>query len=182
MRSQSNILRKSAMGLLSPCEAEGEVLFLRKKGVQTNHVSARKERVMKTRSLRWQGVVLACGMFLLAVWLSSPLWAQPSNRPSGMILGEYGSATNLSEWEGTLYCLRHDFSQDKKDHEICQKEGRHRHVLLMKDGHVHPLYGNNDELNNLINSSEMNAKKVRIAGKYYVTTNAILVSNLKVLE
>lgn len=28
----------------------------------------------------------------------------------------------------------------------------------------------------------MNAKKVRIAGKYYVTTNAILVGSIKVME
>lgn len=137
---------------------------------------------MAIRRVYWQGAVFMCGVFLLALWLGAPLWAQPGARPPGMILGEYGSAANLSEWEGTLYCLRHDFSQDKKDHEICTKEGRHRHVLLMANGHVHPLYGENEELNNLINSSEMNAKKVRVAGKYYVTTNAILVSNLTVLK
>lgn len=132
---------------------------------------------MKTSGIRWQGAVLTCGVFLLAVWLSSPLWAQPTQ-----MLREYGTARFQGEYEGTLYCLRHDFSQDKKDHEICQKEGRHRHVLLMANGHVHPLYGDNEELNNLINSSDMNAKKVHLTGKYYVTTNAILVSSIKVLE
>jgi hypothetical protein len=137
---------------------------------------------METRKAYWLGIVFACGVFLLAVWLGAAVWAQPGARPPGMILGEYGSAANLSEWEGTLYCLRHDFSQDAKDKELCTKEGRHRHVLVMADGHVHPLYGDNDQLNNLINSSEMNGKKVRVAGKYYATTNAILVSNITVLQ
>ncbi len=137
---------------------------------------------MKVADWRWQRVALVCGVFLLVIWLGPRVLAQSSTRPSGMILGEYGSAMNLSEWEGTLYCLRHDFSQDAKDKEICTKEGRHCHVLVMADGHVHPLYGNNDELNNLINSSDMNAKKVRVAGKYYVTTNAILISDIKALE
>ena len=137
---------------------------------------------MAIRRVYWQGAVFACGVFLLALWLGSPLWAQPGAWPPGKILGDYGAATNLSEWKGTLYCLRHDFSQEKKDREICQKEGRHRHVLLMKDGHVYPLYGLTDELNNLINSSDMNAKRVRVAGKYYVTINAILVSDITVLD
>jgi hypothetical protein len=132
---------------------------------------------MTTRRIYWQGAVFACGVVLLALWLGSPLWAQPTQ-----MLREYGTARQQGEYEGTLYCLRHDFSQDKKDHEICQKEGWHRHVLLMANGHVHPLYGDNEELNNLINSSDMNAKKVHLTGKYYVTTNAILVGSIKVLQ
>lgn len=44
------------------------------------------------------------------------------------------------------------------------------------------LYGLTDELNNLINSSDMNAKRVRVAGRYYVTTNAILVSDITILD
>jgi len=132
---------------------------------------------MKTANRGWRGGMLVCGALLLIVWLNSALWAQPAQ-----MLREYGTARYQGEYEGTLYCLRHDFSQDKKDHEICQKEGRHRHALLMANGHVHPLYGENEELNNLINSSEMNAKKVRLTGKYYVTTNAILVGSIKVLD
>lgn len=132
---------------------------------------------MKTQRTHWQVVGLIGGLFLVALWLSAPLRAQPTQ-----MLREYGTARNQGEYDGTLYCLRHDFSQDKKDHDLCTKEGRHRHVLVMKDGHVHPLYGDNDQLNNLINSSEMNAKKVHITGKYYTTTNAILVDSIKVVE
>jgi len=132
---------------------------------------------MKTENKGWQRGRITWGILLVAIWLSSPLSAQPTQ-----MLREYGTARNQGEYEGTLYCLRHDFSQDKKDHELCTKEGRHRHVLVMTDGHVHPLYGDNEELNTLINSSDMNAKKVHLTGKYYVTTNAILVSSIKVVE
>lgn len=138
---------------------------------------------MTKRSVYWQGIVLGSGALMLAVWLGSAVWAQPNRPPSSsMLLGEYGSAMNWGDYEGVLYCLRHDFSQDKKDKEICQKEGRHRHVLMMGSGHVHPLYGKTEELNNLINSSDVNAKKVKIRGKYYVTTNAILAESLEVLD
>ena len=102
-------------------------------------------------------------------------------QPTGM-LNNYGSAMVIGEYEGTLYCLRHDFSQDKKDQEICTKEGRHHHALLMADGHAHPLYGDTEELNKQINTADMNGKKVKIRGKYYPVSNAILVGSLKVVE
>ena len=111
--------------------------------------------------------------FVLMLGVGSDAWAQPTG-----MLNNYGSAMVIGEYEGTLYCLRHDFSQDKKDQEICTKEGRHHHALLMADGHVHPLYGDMEELNKQINAADINGKKVRIRGKYYPVSNAILVSHI----
>jgi hypothetical protein len=136
---------------------------------------------MATKKGRWRGMMLAGGVFMLAIWLSPALWAQaPREQPPGVIppgmLKAYGSSVTQGEYEGTLYCLPHDFSQDKKDQDICTKEGRHHHALMMADGHVHPLYGDTEELNKQLNAADMNAKKVKIRGKYYPVSNAILVT------
>ncbi len=142
---------------------------------------------MKAKDIRWQEMVLVYGTLLLAVLVGSVLWAQvPKKTPAGIVppgmLKAYGSAVNWGEYEGTLYCLRHDFSLEKKDQEICQREGRHRHALVMADGHVHPLYGQTEELDGLINAADINAKRVKVRGKYYPVTNAILVGSITVLE
>lgn len=115
------------------------------------------------------------GVFLLLLGFSPAAWAQPTG-----MLKNYGSALVIGEYEGTLYCLRHDFSQDKKDQDICTKEGRHHHALMMADGHVHPLYGDTEELNKQLNAADLNAKKVKIRGKYYPVSNAILVTGIQV--
>lgn len=127
---------------------------------------------MKQRGVYTQGLIIS-GVFLLVLGFSPAAWAQPTG-----MLKLYGSAFNQGEYEGTLYCLRHDFSQDKKDQEICTKEGHHHHVLMMADGHVHPLYGDTEELNKQLNAADMNAQKVKIRGKYYPVSNAIMVTTV----
>lgn len=104
------------------------------------------ENTLGRQKGHWQGMRLAVGVFLLAVWLSPALWAQaprqtpPGTIPSGM-LRNYGAVMTFGEYDGTLYCLRHDFSHDKKDQGICEREGRHEHAPVIADGHVHPLMG-----------------------------------------
>lgn len=127
---------------------------------------------MQTRERYIRGM-MGCGALLLVLGVSTVTWAQPTG-----MLKNYGSAANVGEYEGTLYCLRHDFSQDKKDQDICTKEGRHHHVLMMADGHVHPLYGETEELDKQLNAADMNAKQVKIRGKYYPVSNAIMVTTV----
>lgn len=88
---------------------------------------------------------------------------------SGVFLGKY---------EGTLYCLRHDFSGSEADKALCRKEGRHVHVLVMKRGYVHPLYGVNEQIHTQIHAEALHGKSVKIKGKFYPTSNAILVSKV----
>ncbi len=129
---------------------------------------------MATSNVQWQRRGLAYGVLLLAIVLGATLWAQtPQKTPPGTIppgmLRSYGAVMTLGEYEGTLYCLRHDFSQDKKDQEICEREGHHEHALVMADGHIHPLYGLTEELDKQLNAADMNAKKVKIQGRYYTS-------------
>ena len=144
---------------------------------------------MKTKRVSWQGVVLACGVSLLVVSLSPFLWAQAPKatplgwQPPGMLSSYFSSgAISLGTYEGTLYCLRCQFSSDPKEQEICKIAGRHAHVLMMADGHVHPLYGVTEELDKQIHSEDRHEKKVRLSGKYYPISNAIMVSSIMVLE
>ena len=134
------------------------------------------------RRALWQPLLLLSGVFLVAVFLTSFLWAQasPAAASDEMLLKSYGTVRS-GTYEGVLYCLRHDFSQEKEDQEICSREGAHLHVLLMDDGHVHPLYGRTEGLNKLINSAEMNAKRVKVQGRYYPISNAILVGTVEEL-
>lgn len=128
--------------------------------------------MMKSKLLTQLAVSGFCTLVLL-LGVGADAWAQPTG-----MLKAYGSAVSFGEYEGTLYCLRHDFSQDKKDQEICTKEGNHRHALMMADGHVHPLYGDTEALNKQLNAADMNGKKVKVRGKYYPVSNAILVTHI----
>lgn len=128
---------------------------------------------MRKYTLLWQTLVAGFSALVLMLCVGSSAWSQPAG-----MLKNYGSAVNVGEYEGTLYCLRHDFSQDKKDEDICTKEGRHHHALMMADGHVHPLYGQTEELDKQLNAADMNAKKVKIRGKYYPVSNAIMVTQI----
>jgi len=125
---------------------------------------------MKRSDRRIQGVI-ACGVFLLLLGFGPAAWAQPTG-----MLKAYGSAMAQGEYEGTLFCLRHDISQNQDDKLICQKEGRHHHVLMMDDGHMHPLYGQTEEINKRINALEANSTRVKVTGKYYPVSNAIMVT------
>lgn len=125
---------------------------------------------MKKSDLYMQGAI-ACGVFLLLLGFSTAVWAQPAG-----MLKAYGSAVTQGEYEGTLFCLRHDLSQNPDDKLICQKEGHHEHVLMMDDGHMHPLYGQTDEINKRINALEANSTRVKVTGKYYPVSNAIMVT------
>ena len=87
-----------------------------------------------------------------------------------------GSAITFGEYEGTLRCLPQDFSQEKEEQAVCH------HILVMADGHVHPLYGMTAELHKQLNTTDMNGKKVRIRGKYYAVSNAILVTQVTPVE
>lgn len=125
---------------------------------------------MQKRALPIQGMMVY-GALVLLLGVSLAAWAQPTG-----MLKAYGSAVNVGEYEGTLVCLRHDISQNPDDKLICQKEGHHHHVLMMDDGHMHPLYGQTEEINKRINAPEANATRVKITGKYYPVSNAIMVT------
>jgi hypothetical protein len=143
-----------------------------------------KEHRMARKENPGRRAGLGSGIFLASVFLASFLWVLGSSPAAvaadEMLLRSYGSV-RVGAYEGVLYCLRHDFSEDKKDREICPKEGAHLHVLVMDDGHVHPLYGRTKEMNELINASDINAKRVRIQGKYFPLSNAILVGSMEEL-
>ena len=125
---------------------------------------------MQKRERHMRGI-LVCGVLSLVLGFNAVTWAQPTG-----MLKAYGSAFNQGEYEGTLVCLRHDLSQNPDDKLICQKEGHHEHVLMMDDGHMHPLYGQTEEINKRMNALEANSTRVRITGKYYPVSNAIMVT------
>jgi len=127
---------------------------------------------MRQRERYIRGMI-GCGVLLLLLGFNAVTWAQPTG-----MLKAYGSAVNVGEYEGTLVCVRHDLSQNPDDKLICQKEGHHHHVLMMDDGHTHPLYGQTEEINKRINAPEANATRVKITGRYYPVSNAILVTTV----
>ena len=78
---------------------------------------------------------------LLAIFGSMLLWMPPVIAQQPMVsdmLQRYGSSSATGEYEGTLYCIRCNFSPTRENLATCDKEG-YEHFLLMKDGHVHPF-------------------------------------------
>jgi len=124
----------------------------------------------------------------LMLWDSGATGAQEHHPPAAQelrgaqehrkMLGAVGSGVIQGEYEGTLYCLRHDFSGSEADKAICQKEGHHEHALVMKQGYVHPLYGVNETVHTQIHSDALHGKQVKVKGKFYPVTNAILVNEV----
>ena len=70
------------------------------------------------------------------------------------MLQKYGQTSAPRDFEGTLYCIRCNFSPTPENLATCDKEG-HAHFLLMEDGHVHPLYGINKAIADKINSKDL---------------------------
>lgn len=120
-------------------------------------------------------------MMLFVPCLCLVLWRAPLFAQQPMVsdmLQRYGSSSATGEYEGTLYCIRCNFSPTPENLATCNKEG-HEHFLLMKDGHVHPLYGINKGIADKINAQELHEKQVKIRGRYYPVANAILVSQVE---
>jgi hypothetical protein len=130
---------------------------------------------MKTGSkfLSWVLSVVIFGGVCL--WLS-PIFAQQPQVSD--MLQKYGQTSAPRDFEGTLYCLRCNFSPTPENLATCDKEG-HAHFLLMEDGHMHPLYGINKAIADKINSKELHEKQVKIRGTFYPVANAILVGDVQ---
>jgi hypothetical protein len=94
------------------------------------------------------------------------------------MLQKYGQTSAPRDFEGTLYCIRCNFSPTPENLATCDKEG-HAHFLLMEDGHMHPLYGINKAIADKINSKELHEKRVKIRGTFYPVANAILVGDVR---
>jgi hypothetical protein len=90
----------------------------------------------------------------------------------------HGSSSAVGAYEGALYCIRCNFSSTPENLATCNKEGQ-EHCLLMKDGHVPPLYGITKDIADKINAQALHEKQVKIRGRYYPVTNAILVSQVE---
>lgn len=118
---------------------------------------------------------------LVAVFGGACLWLSPSFAQQPQVsdmLQKYGQTSAPRDFEGTLYCIRCNFSPTPDNLATCDKEG-HAHFLLMEDGHMHPLYGINKAIADKINSKELHEKRVKIHGVFYPVANAILVGDVK---
>ena len=117
-------------------------------------------------------LIICAGMLLwrLPVFAQQPLVSD--------MLQKYGQTSAPRNFEGTLYCMRCNLSPTPENLATCDKEG-HEHFLLMKDGHMHHLYGINNEIAAKINSKELHEKQVKIRGVFYPTSNAILVGDVR---
>lgn len=121
------------------------------------------------------------GAGILAIVAGLLTWMSPvgAQQPiASDMLQRYGSASAVGEYEGALYCIRCNFSPTPENLATCNKDG-HEHFLLMKDGHVHPLYGITKDIADKINAQELHEKQVKIRGRYYPVANAILVSQVE---
>src|SRR6266496_1135773 len=113
---------------------------------------------------------------VLVVIFGGPLFWTPlvfAQRPvvSDMVL-KYAQKSRVRSFDGTLYCIRCNLSPTPENLATCDKAG-HEHFLLMKDGHMHHLYGINQEIAAKINSKELHEKQAKIRGVFYPTSNAI---------
>jgi hypothetical protein len=118
---------------------------------------------------------------LLAIFGGLLLWLPPvfAQQPQvSDMLQKYGQTSAPRDFEGTLYCVRCNLSPTPENLAICDKEG-HEHFLLMKDGHMHHLYGINKAIADKINSKDLHEKQVKIRGVFYPASNAILVGKVQ---
>ena len=131
---------------------------------------------MDTRkSLNRRGMMFA---FVVGTLLWSPLVFAQQQPQAADMLKNFKKGAALRSYDGTLYCIRCNVSPTPENLATCDKEG-HEHFLLMKDGHVHNLYGITKEIADQINSKELHEKRVKIHGMYYPTSNAILVTSVQ---
>ena len=130
---------------------------------------------MKSKSKFLSRVTLVTILGGACLWLS-PIFAQQPLVSD--MLQKYGQTSAPRDFEGTLYCIRCNFSPTPENLATCDKEG-HAHFLLMEDGHMHPLYGINKAIADKINSKELHEKRVKIRGTFYPVANAILVGDVQ---
>lgn len=123
--------------------------------------------------IRRVALLVICASTLL--WWSSLFAQQPVVSD---MLQKYGQTSAPRDFEGTLYCIRCSLSPTPENLATCDKEG-HEHFLLMKDGHMHHLYGINKAIADKINSKELHEKQVKIRGVFYPASNAILVGDVR---
>ncbi len=133
---------------------------------------------MKTSS-RFVSRAVLVAIFGGAFFWPSPIFAQQPQVTD--MLKQYGQASRIREYAGTLYCIRCNLSPTPENLATCDKEG-HAHFLLMEDGHMHPLYGINKAIADKINSKELHEKRVKIRGVFYPVSNAILVGDVQPIE
>lgn len=142
---------------------------------------------MNTRPLRMLAVVLGSSLLLSGLPVARAQHPpQEPDPPGGQTLSMAkfyaGPLERMGTFPGKLVCLRCDLAHSTQRAEQCQKEG-HVHALSMDDGSmIHPLLAGTEEALKQINSPQLHGKKVKVDGKHYVMTGAILVSRITVVK
>lgn len=90
--------------------------------------------------------------------------------------------TKIGDFPGRLVCLRCDLAAKPGAMKQCAEAG-HRHALSMDEGAmIHPLLAGTGEALKQINSEELHNKNVKVHGRYYQSTGAILVDRVSLAE
>lgn len=87
-------------------------------------------------------------------------------------------ASKVGTFLGKFVCLRCDLPPTPGMMKQCAAAG-HRHALSMDDGSmVHPLLPGTQEVLAQINSADLHGKNVKVHGRHYPSTGAILVDQI----
>ena len=93
-----------------------------------------------------------------------------------------GPLVKIGTFPGKLVCLRCDLAPSPGSAEQCKEEG-HKHALSMEDGSmIHPLLASDEKVLEQINSPELHHEQVKVEGKHYVSTGAILAGRITPAE
>lgn len=130
---------------------------------------------------------LVVASILISLLLATPLWAEKGhgaqNQPPGgetLSMAKFyaGPLETIGTFPGKLVCLRCDLGHAPNAAAVCKEKG-HVHALSMDDGSmIHPLLAGTQQALQQINSPQLHDKEVTVAGKYYPSTGAILVSRI----
>jgi len=91
--------------------------------------------------------------------------------------------TKVGDFPGRLVCLRCDLAPRKEGAMKQCAETGHRHALSMDEGAmIHPLLAGTEEALKQINSDQLHNQHVRVHGRYYQSTGAILVDRITLAE
>ena len=124
------------------------------------------------------GVLLCAAASLAAEGEQARARAPVPGLEASSMAAFYTGDGQLGVFRGRLVCLRCDLSHAPGAPAQCRKDG-HRHVLSMDDGSMmHPLFAGSQEIQAQINSRDLHGKHVRVSGKYYPATGAILVGSI----
>jgi hypothetical protein len=142
-----------------------------------------EHRVRLTTACALLVLFAAMAMFARPTCAQQPHSGTAPNISGGQILPMAkfytGPLERIGTFPGKLVCLRCDLAPSKASAAQCKKEG-HVHALSMDDGSmIHPLLATSSEVLARINSPELHHQEVKVHGKYYVSTGAILVSSIE---